>query len=207
VIVSEDVIDMKKFAIFAGLLMVTIAFAGLGAALDPLDKADAKADPDRDGLKNFEEFMYGTDPTNPDSDGAGCYDGWEVWYDNHRAVTSDGVEIISEKYHYDANDASDEGKVANVHTLIQVRDGDANVNVNDPDNDGWNNYHEFLVGSDPTNPNTDLDSFSLDSADPDPLIANEGGDGPGGNGGPGSGQGAGSGSGNGFGNGGGGSGI
>jgi len=189
--------DMKKFAMFAGLLMITIAFTGLAAALDPLDKADAKADPDRDGLKNWEEYTYGTDPNDPDSDGAGAYDGWEVWYENHRGVDSNANGIISESYHFDANYAGDEGLVANVHTLLQVRDADASVNVNDPDNDGWNNLHEFLVGSDPTNPNTDGDVYCQDSADPDPLVSN-GNDGTGpGNGGPGSGQGAGMGSGNG----------
>jgi hypothetical protein len=182
---------MRKFAIFAGLLMVLTAFVGVVAALDPLDDADAKADPDRDGLKNAEEFTWGTDPNDPDSDGAGALDGWEVWYEVHRAEKNldTGEHFISDDYHFDANSPQDEGVVANMEQLKQVRDGDASINVNDPDNDGWNNYHEYLAGADPTNPNTDGDSYTEDSSDPDPLWSNDDGTGDGGNGGNGSGVG------------------
>jgi hypothetical protein len=161
-----------RIAVFVSFLMISGAFAGVAYALDPLDGADADSDPDRDGLKNSEEFIYGTDPTDPDSDGGGAFDGWEIWYEHHRGVTPGGDEIISPAYHFDANGRQDEGVVVNVHTLIQVRDDDASVNVNDPDNDGWNNLHEFWVGSDPTDPNTDDDCFETDSVDPDPLVSN-----------------------------------
>lgn len=40
--------------------------------------ADAFEDPDEDGLLNYEEYIHGTDPTNPDTDGDGIPDGWEV---------------------------------------------------------------------------------------------------------------------------------
>jgi len=172
---------MKNFAVFAGMLMVIGCFAGMAYALDPLDGTDAKADNDRDNLKNADEFAYGTDPNDPDSDGAGAYDGWEVWYENHPS-TDLGA------YHFDPNYATDEGVVGDVHMLVQVRDADAMKSVNDPDDDGWNNFHEFLVGSDPTNPNTDGDMYTIDSADPDPLISNDSGEGGGGNGGNGSGE-------------------
>ena len=36
--------------------------------------------PDEDGLTNIDECEYGTDPNNPDTDGDGMTDGWEVQY-------------------------------------------------------------------------------------------------------------------------------
>jgi len=198
---------MKTFAMIGVMVMVLGAFAGMVNAMGPMDGLNAKGDNDRDGLTNAQEYLWGTDPNNPSSAGTGIYDGWMVWYEEHRAVDKNSAPIISNAYHFDPNDASLAGSVATTQkdNLIQVRDGDANTMVNDPDGDGWNNLHEFLVGSDPTNPNTDGDSYAQDSSDPDPLVSNDDGSHdhttPGGNGGPGSGHG------NMGGNGGGGSGI
>jgi hypothetical protein len=163
---------MKKAAFLVSFVMIVAAVAGLATA-DPLDPSDAQNDMDRDGLETLDEYTIGSDPTDPDSDGAGCYDGWEYYFETHRATDKGGVVYISDNYHFSPVNADDEGIVTNMYQLIQVRDGDANVLVNDPDNDGWNNYHEFLVGSDPTNPNTDGDSFRTDSTDPDPLVSND----------------------------------
>ena len=177
---------MKTFAMFGVIVMVLGAFAGLAQGMGPMDGINPKADSDKDGLVNAQEYLWGTDPNDPDSDADGCYDGWEAWYDAHKATDINGVAFMDAKYHFDPNSA-DAGKVADTHNLVQVRDGDANALVNDPDNDGWNNLHEFLVGSDPTNPNTDGDIYVEDSADPDPLISNGAGEPGGGNGGNGSG--------------------
>jgi hypothetical protein len=195
---------MKTFALFGVLVMVIGSLAGLAQALGPLDGLDAKGDNDRDGLSNAQEYVWGTDPNDPSSAGTGIYDGWLVWYETHRALDAKGNTYVDANYHFDPNDPSIAGTVPNVdkEQLIQVADQDANPAVNDPDSDGWNNLREFLVGTDPTNPNTDGDMYVEDSSDPDPLIATQ----PPcnddhGNGGPGSGH-------NGVaGNGGGGSGI
>ena len=47
---------------------------------DPLDPnaIDPNSDDDLDGLSNFDEMRYGTDPKNPDTDGDGFSDGVEV---------------------------------------------------------------------------------------------------------------------------------
>ena len=39
---------------------------------------DSAKDSDQDGLSDWQEVAYGTDPYNPDSDGDGLSDGWEV---------------------------------------------------------------------------------------------------------------------------------
>jgi hypothetical protein len=43
-----------------------------------LPQAAGEEDPDEDDLTNAEEFLLGTSPVNPDTDGDGLPDGWEV---------------------------------------------------------------------------------------------------------------------------------
>lgn len=50
----------------------------LAHGLDPNDPTDAPLDFDGDGLNNLDEYLLGTNPTNPDSDGDGLGDGVEV---------------------------------------------------------------------------------------------------------------------------------
>ncbi|MCK4719533.1 hypothetical protein KAU08_02675, partial [bacterium] len=65
---------MKKLALLVSLLMIASSFTA--AAWGPMDPTDQKADPDDDKLGNLDEFKAGTNPLNPDTDGAGCWDGW-----------------------------------------------------------------------------------------------------------------------------------
>ncbi|MDG6225729.1 MAG: hypothetical protein QCI82_09475 [Candidatus Thermoplasmatota archaeon] len=46
--------------------------------INPLIASDVFDDPDRDGLNNRQEYENGTDPLNPDTDGDGMPDGWEL---------------------------------------------------------------------------------------------------------------------------------
>ena len=46
--------------------------------LNPNDPADAKLDPDKDGLTNLQEYRHGSDPNKADTDGDGMPDGWEA---------------------------------------------------------------------------------------------------------------------------------
>ncbi|MBI5913018.1 hypothetical protein HY839_01090, partial [Candidatus Azambacteria bacterium] len=56
--------------------------------------SEPNADPDNDGLKNWEEEIYKTDPRNPDTDGDGYLDGEEVasGYDPTIKAPNDALE-------------------------------------------------------------------------------------------------------------------
>ena len=61
---------------------------------------DADLDPDADGLTNLQEYLRGTDPYNPDSDGDGLLDGQEVWKlaseeAGGSQMMSRGVEVLA----------------------------------------------------------------------------------------------------------------
>lgn len=109
---------------------------------DPTD--DIGYDFDEDGLSNEDEFIRGTDPANPDTDGDGRLDGDEVNGD----PTSDPF-----------NPDTDGGGVRDGQ---EVEDGtDPNDSEDDEgfdfDGDGLSNEEEFILGTDPSNPDTDGD--------------------------------------------------
>jgi hypothetical protein len=70
----------KLTSVVLGLTMVLSVMPALALAFDPTDPADGARDSDGDGLSNYQEFLRGTDPSNPDSDGGGANDGWEALY-------------------------------------------------------------------------------------------------------------------------------
>lgn len=90
-------------------------------SLEPTNSSDALDDFDKDGLTNFEEYIHGIDPLNPDTDEDGMPDGWEVYY---------GLN---------PNNASDKDE--------------------DFDNDGLSNYEEYLYGTNPASKDTDNDEL------------------------------------------------
>ena len=69
----------RKMSVLIAILMALSALAGVSATgSDPLDPSDGGEDWDGDGLTNAEEQAAGTNMNNPDSDGDGLPDGWEV---------------------------------------------------------------------------------------------------------------------------------
>lgn len=156
---------MRKMVVAAVALVFGMTM-GTVFALDPLNKEDAAKDYDVDGLSNLMEFVYGTDPYNPDTDGDGCPDGWVVYYDVNRAW-------FPEENRYATFDTDGDGiKDANVDPNYKF-DPTSKLTASDkPDDDGWDNLREYLEGTDPTNPDTDHDGY-LDSNDPRPLIPDD----------------------------------
>src|SRR6267378_8529488 len=76
----EKQTSMKAVSSAIGILLVIAVLPGAALAFDPTDPLDGARDSDGDGLSNYREFLLGTDPSNPDSDGGGATDGWEVNY-------------------------------------------------------------------------------------------------------------------------------
>jgi hypothetical protein len=79
-------------------------------SLSPVRRGDATGDIDRDGINNTIEAQKKTSAFDPDSDGDGMPDGWEVQYAVGNATT--GKPILDALFSGDADQ--------------------------DPDNDGWN---------------------------------------------------------------------
>ncbi len=65
------------------------------------DNAQDKIDTDKDGLRDWEELLWGTDPKNPDSDGDGTPDGEEV--KNGRDPLKKGPDDFLSQYNGNAD--------------------------------------------------------------------------------------------------------
>jgi hypothetical protein len=138
--------------------------------LNPNDPTDADLDPDADGLTNLQEYLVGTDPHNPDTDGDGMPDGWEVQHflnpldpsDAAQDPDGDGLTNLQEyqlgtdpQYADTDGDGMPDGwEVAHGLNPLDASDADA-----DPDHDGLTNLQEYQNGTDPHNPDTDGDGM------------------------------------------------
>lgn len=98
-------------------------------ALDPND-VRALVDTDNDGLADIWECEFGTDPFNPDTDGDGLPDGYEVYVTLTNPLSPDS----------DGNG---------------IPDGQE-----DADGDGLSNFEEYNLGSDPSRWDSDGDGTS-----------------------------------------------
>ena len=113
-------------------------------------------DQDGDGLNNSEEALIGTNPTNPDTDGDGINDGTEV------TNGSNPLDPCSPNPTAGCpTDADNDG----TPTATDPDDNDPCVPNNtaalcDQDNDGLTNAQEAVIGTNPTNPDTDGDGIN-----------------------------------------------
>ncbi len=99
---------------------------------------------DNDGAYSHDEYIYGTDSYDPDTDSDQMPDGWEIQYGldplvNDAFADHDGDGLRNyDEYLYGTNPANE-----------------------DTDSDGLNDYDEILLYfTDPTNPDTDFDQLT-----------------------------------------------
>jgi len=109
----------------------------INAMLIGQTEASQPEDSDGDLLSNPDEGSLGTDPFNPDTDGDGLSDGYEVWHSGSNPFSSDS----------DMDGSSDYDEAANG---TDPRDGDS-------DDDGLSDGYEFTAGTDPNNGDSDGD--------------------------------------------------
>jgi LPXTG-site transpeptidase (sortase) family protein len=111
-----------------------------------LSEIDEKIDVDGDGLTLKQEYEYGTDPHNPDTDGDGYNDGREVA--NGYSPTGEGLLDMNK------NGVPDTWEREYFNAIIAEND------PIDHDGDGLTLKQEYEYGTDPQNPDTDGDGYN-----------------------------------------------
>jgi hypothetical protein len=134
--------------------------------LDPTGSHGPDGDPDNDGLSNAQELVLGAHPNNPDTDGDGLPDGWEVQHGlNPLDATgshgpdgdpdNDGLSNAQELVlgaHPNNPDTDGDGLPDGwevQHGLNPLDPTGDNGPDGDPDNDGRTNLEEYLNGTNP----------------------------------------------------------
>lgn len=108
--------------------------------------ADASLDADSDGLTNLQEFVKGTDPKNPDSDGDGIKDGAETGTGKYVSATDTGTDPLNQD---SDNDKLKDGVETGTGKFVSATDTGTDPNKIDTDGDGYLDAAEVTLGSNP----------------------------------------------------------
>ena len=112
---KENKFKKTVLTILTAIMLAMSAGVVNGEGSDPLDPSDGGADWDGDGLTNKEEQDAGTNMNNPDSDGDGMPDGWEII---HRRWIGD-IYSGGNEWTLDPNDPNDmRNESAYTHTTM-----------------------------------------------------------------------------------------
>jgi len=74
----QEARKMRTYVTALAAMLGLAVMVSCVSALNPLSGNDWDLDPDNDGLTNLDEFLFGSDPNNSDTDGDGLPDGWEA---------------------------------------------------------------------------------------------------------------------------------
>jgi hypothetical protein len=111
-------------------------------------------DSDSDGLADtLEETQFGTDPLDPDTDGDGMSDGWEVEHGLNPLDNGEADPLVQDPGEADTGDATQENETDSWPDPNQGPNGD-------PDNDGLTNQVEQTLSTDPQRSDTDNDGLN-----------------------------------------------
>lgn len=111
-------------------------------------------DSDLDGLADtLEETQFGTDPLDPDTDGDGMSDGWEVEHGLNPLDNGEADPLVQDPGEADTGDATQENETDSWPDPNQGPNGD-------PDNDGLTNQVEQNLSTDPQRSDTDNDGLN-----------------------------------------------
>jgi hypothetical protein len=178
---------LKKVLALMILVILSASFINFAMASDPLNPEDSEADSDKDGLKNWEEYLNGTDPNNADSDNDGIPDGWEVFNSMNPADPTDAHEDMDYQIPGPGYSGEIDAGFTAVRTALDIWPSDGVTQVAaDLHYDNYEEYYrafnyiggvevpKFYAYTDPLEPNTDGDQL-LDPDDAEPHnFANDG---------------------------------
>ena len=126
--------------------------AGSDVVISEDEVQQAGRDSDEDGLPDrMEQTLYGTDHNNPDTDGDGLEDGWEVANGLDPLDSGEPDDRDIENTNADGEDAGEQNET--------FPDPD-NGPYGDPDRDGLTNVQEAAIGTNPTASDSDGDGLN-----------------------------------------------
>ncbi|MEM4396851.1 MAG: hypothetical protein QXR30_04320, partial [Candidatus Woesearchaeota archaeon] len=128
-----------------------------------VDKCGKEGDLDNDGLTDYEEFILGLDPNNPDTDGDGLTDYEEVKTyttdpkkpDTDNDGLSDGEEVKTYTTDPKKKDTDNDG----LTDYDEVKTYSTDPKKADTDGDNFNDYDEVRCGSNPKDPKSTCESI------------------------------------------------